>query len=965
MQDSCRSLFMKKLVALGVVCSVFLGGYAFSAVQRASRVPVQRPGVNVSTQPGITAQSESVSGVSSATTISSRGGGARSVRTPSTVNVNTASTPVKQGVSARAATQKAVNNGTKVAGATANVVVNGDCKTKYYGCMDSFCMLDNINGGRCLCSSRNAELDKIAEEIQKLDEQSYAMATSGVERIQMGDGADSVDAMVDDVTNSLNGTKKTKARSLNLDDWDDYYEEDDNVFSEFDDGIANLKGDALHSAVSDICLKQIPECSTNFSMLRMMYTQQIKSDCTAYENSLKQQKNASTRKLQTAQTAMREAALEQYQNANKYDLGQCTIRFKQCMQNTAGCGEDFSSCVSMSATANAQTKVGKKNKAATYTINTGITNITIAASTYDTLMAKKTICESVTKQCTDVKNKVWDAFLKDAAPELKSAELVAESNVRMNCISNISACFQKACKDNMDPNDPDGSYDLCLSRPQTMRSLCKIQIDQCVSAEPLILDYVYARLASMRVDACTKEVKSCLTDDNRCGKNYVNCIGLDTDTIINMCPSEKLTACNTDDKGKTLSQPDVYANIENIITGIMLNIDNSFLVQCQNAANEAMIKVCGDSENCDNLVVDSGAGKRSFKYEVCQYDELTANNIHWNGVCRDSLDGIAAQDLKLPEGMGWAGKLSGTIYWGNIEYQENPDGTFALTTPEQYIQKLIDGGHEVKNDEKQIIYERVYGGEINQLQNAINNAIKAIESDPKVQFCMTGRQVQGLSDRTFGRANAARFPNLTSQMRQTIVASAIKNARENYLKKYDEEIQRMMSDQVKAAQRIDADNALSVARQACSAWATSSGLPVQKTPKASNVGKYIAAGVIIAASVVAGIFTEGTATILGLKIAAGVLAATPGVIAGTTMLATMDTTIGKDGYEGVYSGESEAVGSHSTTQWNYEENVTTLFSASTGECTKITISKDCKKTKKNYCKEWGETKEKTTTMNLL
>ena len=35
---------------------------------------------------------------------------------------------------------------------------------------------------------------------------------------------------------------------------------------------------------------------------------------------MKKQKNESAKKLQTAQTAMREAALEQHQNANKYDF---------------------------------------------------------------------------------------------------------------------------------------------------------------------------------------------------------------------------------------------------------------------------------------------------------------------------------------------------------------------------------------------------------------------------------------------------------------------------------------------------------------------------------------------------------------------------------------------------------------------------------------------------------------------
>ena len=58
-----------------------------------------------------------------------------------------------------------------------------------------------------------------------------------------------------------------------------------------------------------------------------------------------------------------------------------------------------------------------------------------------------------------------------------------------------------------------------------------------------IWDFVVARLAAMRVDSCTKEVKECLQSQDRCGEDYTQCIGLDTDTIIRMCPYDKLVGC--------------------------------------------------------------------------------------------------------------------------------------------------------------------------------------------------------------------------------------------------------------------------------------------------------------------------------------------------------------------------------------------------------------------------------------
>ncbi|MBR6838131.1 MAG: hypothetical protein IKM94_01000, partial [Alphaproteobacteria bacterium] len=856
-------------------------------------------------------------------------------------------------VTARAATtQKAIVSGTKIAGATSNTIVSEECKEKYYGCMDSFCMLDNANGGRCLCSNRNEDLDKVLEEIQKLDEQSYAMATSGVERINMGADADAVDAIVNKIANKESAVEKKKARSLNLDLWNDSnsFDDDDNVFSSAED-IANLKGDELHAAVADMCVNQIPECSKSLSMLKMMYAQQIRSDCTAYENSLKKQRNESAKKLQTAQTALREAALEQHQNANKYDLGQCTIRFKQCIQTTAGCGDDFSKCAAVVATDKAQTAVGKKQKVKNYTISGAVSSITIAASTYDTLLAKKPMCESVTKQCVAVQDKVWDAFLREAAPELKSAELIAESNVRMNCIANISECFQKACKDTMDPNDPDGSYDMCLSRPETMRSLCKVQIDPCEAAEPKVLDYVYARLASMRVDSCTTEVKECLQSDDRCGSDYSKCIGLDTDTIIRMCPYDKLVGCQKVYADTDIRGDKVYDEISTMVEGIMLNIDNSMLTQCQNAANEAMIKVCGDTENCNGLTVDANVGTRSLEYKICEYSGDTGSLAINYSSCRTDVSQVSDSDLGRGTGVvkPLSGVLDGTVYWEKVTYAD--DGTIAIPDME---------GATAAQTEK-------VKSELAQLQTSINNAIKAIESDPKVQFCMTGREVQGMNGKKIGSRNGkdagknARFPDLTKQMRMIIAQAAVKAAKDNYYKKYDELNEKMLKDYVTLGERlatVQGENAKDarreIARQACVSMADASSLPKSPNPPKNPFGKVLATAAIVGAAVAVP-FTGGASMIA----VGGVLlngAAVAGVaVAGIGLLGNA----GSNGANGADASlQKDLVGSKALNQWNYKETITSTFEWETLKCRKCTRTQKCSVTKNpifgdKYCKTWA------------
>ena len=89
------------------------------------------------------------------TTTTTQSVAARSATTP-------AATTKSPTVAARAATtQKVIGMGTKVVAANKPVVSNEECQQKYFGCMDSLCMLDAANGGRCVCSNKNATFDSI------------------------------------------------------------------------------------------------------------------------------------------------------------------------------------------------------------------------------------------------------------------------------------------------------------------------------------------------------------------------------------------------------------------------------------------------------------------------------------------------------------------------------------------------------------------------------------------------------------------------------------------------------------------------------------------------------------------------------------------------------------------------------------------------------------------------------------
>lgn len=996
---------MKKIA----IFSLFLAGFVVcadaapvSGNQRrgaaATETPAAAASSTTSARAATTRTTAARSGTAPASAVSSARSAAPAVRTTAARSGTVPTT-----VSARAAaTQKVVNTGTKIATASVNTVVNEECQKKYYGCMDSFCMLDNTSGGRCLCSSRNAELDTVLAEIEALDAQSYKMATEGVERLEMGADAEAAMASANAIANSMKteNTTAAKRRTLDLSLWDSVdFDFDEDIFStEQKSPLEGKVGDNLHKAASELCVSQMAECGKDIAMLQMMYSQQIKSDCTAYENDLKKQKTASQNKLSAAEKALRETALEQLRTANKWDLGQCTIQFKNCMATTAGCKDDFTGCVGIHAAENARTTSGKA-AVKMYDIKGSATKISIAASTYDTLDSKKPMCMNVTNSCVAVRDQVWDTFLREVGPQIKTAELLAESDLRMNCIANISDCFQKACKDTIDPNDPEGSYDLCLTRPESVKSLCRVQIDPCVAAEPLILDFVYARLASMRVDSCTSQVKECLQSEDRCGADYTQCVGLDTDTIVRMCPYDKLVGCqqvySEGANKKDIRGDAVYEELANMVQGIMLNIDNNMLTLCQNAANEAMVKVCGGTEECNGLAIDEGIGSRSLEYKFCEYD-MTGNVFGLNfNKCRTSLDQITDDELAGPlldyttgargPSTSIAAAITGTIYWDTIDNDSEE-----LMNADEYIAEIETlTGQKFSEGEKQNIRQKV-NTEVRSLQQSINNAISAIESDPTVQFCMTGREVQGMKVKdvrqNMNGKEAARFPELTKQMRQIIRTYAIKAAKENYYVKYDELTKKMMEDYAQVGTRladIRKEDTLNtrreMARQACVSFAELSALPRSPNPPGNAFGKIlkgvVIAGAIVAAPIAGPALGAGIATLAsgGAGFAVGTAAATASLVGGGVLAAGAGAAmIGavSGGSGGANGGQLDPtkldlVGSKELNQWNYKEVITSTFEWETLNCHKCVRAQNCTSKKnplfgKKYCKSWADPVETCT-----
>ena len=440
------------------------------------------------------------------------------------------------------------------------------------------------------------------------------------------------------------------------------------------------------------------------------------------------------------------------------------------------------------------------------------------------------------------------------------------------------------------------------------------------------------------------------------------------------------------------------------------------LTACQKAANAAMIKVCGSTENCDEMIVDNGLGSRSLEYKICEFEYHNDDLDIDYDKCRPNIDMITDAELgrnssDLVTGSNgninytrgtekpFAGVIDGIIYWDSVtmtddglistgEYFDNleqkdkdeenghiaennpqrgggrpgnqtpnrPDGSSGSGSYGNGLGSMSNGilsGNGRRTDITEDQMHRI-NDELAALQTNIQNTIKAIESDQKVQYCMTGREFQGYEEMLGAKGdqnyNKARFPQLTAQMRRIISESALSQTKTNYYAKYDELNAKMLKDYSKIAERKaeiagqnSKDQRREIARQSCLYMADMSSFARSSEPPVS-AGTYIVAA-----------------------IAGGVAKGNP--IAGAAIALILSSAFDNDangeqrGF--VHYDDAPLVASKDMIQWNYKETITTTFDWENLICHKCVRSAPCEKTRNplvgdKYCDVWGEETEKCT-----
>ena len=650
--------------------------------------------------------------------------------------------------------QSALQGGTKVRAKTeAKGIYKQECYDKYYGCMDQFCIADNENGGSCMCSDDAAKYDEQLESIKKTLTEAERIRLEEVEKVKAGANADIIFGTGERVYND-DGTvvkvgekKKESLTSFSMPSL--YDEEEDEFDDEWEDiDLSDKVGKELYNAANELCKNQMPDsCSSDMTMLVQMYSRQIISDCKGLANSIAAKKAEADAALNAAKAEVRGALKESLEESNKYDRGTCMVEYKKCMKGTDACGPDWENCVFTIASENMQ------NNSSESVVGTQVDTISkykITASTLEILQSKRFICEKVLDSCIAVRDYIWDDFLREAAPTIRLAEQNIESKKRQSCLGDISKCIQKACKDDIEGKGVD-TMDACLARPDMARSFCKVQLDPCERMEPQIWDYVKSKLAAMRVDSCTKEVKDCIYAEDRCGPDFMNCIGMDFEYIHDMCPLDKLVTCKQ-------SNPDFkMSDLDSMLMGLYLNIDNKALDNCQKLAEDKMVELCGSTTDCNSFASDEYIGTGSIK---SQKDETI---YRVTGM-------ISFGSIKM-------GDASGSVKDGGQVLKPGEIGVKDYIAEVKKKNKDVPGAEGIISSIEE---------ELNNIAGTINRAISLIESDTRIQYCITGRdlsQINGRENKRGENQTEARFPTLLNQYRVMIGMAALRKAQDNYNKK--------------------------------------------------------------------------------------------------------------------------------------------------------------------------------------
>jgi hypothetical protein len=205
-----------------------------------------------------------------------------------------------------------------------------------------------------------------------------------------------------------------------------------------------------------------------------------------------------------------------------------------------------------------------------------------------------------------------------------------------------------------------------------------------------------------------------------------------------------------------------------MLMGFFLNVDNSLLDVCMKQIDDVMTEVCGSTTDCDKFTTDDTIGTASLKpqkagstYKITGMISFGSIKVGDGVIC----DGAEDSEECDKENILPVGKIGVKDYIAEVRKKNNLSGD---------APKIIDS----------------IESELNNIAGKINNVSNMIESHPKVQMCIEGRDLSQINGRGTGAKNrtSARYPNLFNNQKILIAAAALRQANDNYNKKFNKDV---------------------------------------------------------------------------------------------------------------------------------------------------------------------------------
>ncbi|MCL1785669.1 MAG: hypothetical protein FWG39_00775 [Alphaproteobacteria bacterium] len=598
------------------------------------------------------------------------------------------------------------NNQTVVAASKANLG-DTECDRAYAGCMDQFCVGDNANAGRCQCGADFEKLDATWRNLEDAETKTQDAATRAIVDIQAAArGEQKPKAQPANVAQSRAAIARAAIMTPFAGDVPAATEKPAT------NDISAMIGTAKFTAADKICAPAIPT-TCDIAMTRMIYSNSVRSDCRAYELAISDRTNQSAISKMISDQQVRAAALTAFEETNRLNSSECLFQLNECMREGTVCGRNWLNCTDGRLTRN-------RDK-----------------------------CEHVLDQCASVREDVWNNFTAMAAPEIEIAQSVADSGERQTCMREVSDCIARACADTIGTDD-DVSYASCMANPNAIQTRCRVELDRC-SGIPGIFDLAAKRWAAKQVDACGAEVRTCFTHPDACGPDWSRCVGLNMGALRRICPVDKLVVCRQNKPNFS------WDDLDDILTGVYLAMDNAALDKCNNLVNDKMMDMCGALNGCDRFAGLNNFGVESLRREKVGGAESITGMVSWG------LVGVSNGD-----------KWSECIRRGdrNCDRLEKP-GTLLI---DEYMKEFDNANKGVAGVSAARLRVK---SELETVQRDINNIIREFENDPIVNQCIGGRDLSQVTGKA-GDYSTGRFPLMTNSYRTLIARAGLDRADMNH-----------------------------------------------------------------------------------------------------------------------------------------------------------------------------------------